>query len=56
MSKRDVIDQIMRLNRSARAEFLAGFSEEELLEYLRQLKELSIEEGTQDLMQVMAVA
>ncbi|MGB9624609.1 MAG: hypothetical protein ACPMAQ_07060, partial [Phycisphaerae bacterium] len=56
MSKRELIETIMRLNRSARAEFLAGFSQEELLDYLRQLKELSIERRTEDLLEVMAVA
>ncbi len=54
MTKREVIEQIMRLNRSARAEFLAKFSEEELRDYLRQLKELSRERRTEDLLEVMA--
>jgi len=54
MKKRELIEEIMRLNRSARAEFLASFAEEELREYLRQLKELSIERRTEDLLEVMA--
>jgi len=56
MTKRELIEQIMRLNRSARAEFLARFSQEELLDYLRQLRELSIERRTEDLLEVLAVA
>ena len=38
MTKRQIIDSIMRFNRSARAEFLAGFSERELLDYLEHLR------------------
>ncbi len=56
MTKRQLIEEIMRLNRSARAEFLARFSLDELLDYLRQLKELSLERKTDDLLEVMAVA
>lgn len=37
MNKRELIDQIMTLNRSARREFLEGFSERELSDYLSQL-------------------
>ena len=55
MSKRDLIDRIMRLNRSAKAEFLAAFSEAELRDYLRQLKELSLEQRTEDLMEGLMV-
>jgi len=55
MKKRDLIDRIMRLNRSARAEFLATFSEEELRDYLRQLKELSLEQRTENLMEGLMV-
>lgn len=54
MSKRELIEQITSLNRSARAEFLARFSEEELRDYLRQLRELSIEHRTEDLLAVHA--
>ncbi len=56
MTKRKLIEEIMRLNRSARAEFLATFSQEDLLDYLRQLKELSIERRTEDLLEVMAAS
>lgn len=38
MRKREIIDSIMQLNRSARVEFLADFSERELLEYLHHLR------------------
>lgn len=38
MSKRELIDRIMQLNRSARREFLQCFTENELADYLRQLE------------------
>ena len=38
MSKREIIDRIMRLNRSARPEFLADFKEEDLRAYMRNLE------------------
>jgi len=38
MSKRELIERIMKLNRSARREFLLGFTENELADYLRQLE------------------
>src|SRR5262245_13982007 len=38
MSKRDLIERIMKLNRSARREFLLDFTENELADYLRQLE------------------
>ena len=38
MSKRELIDRIMKLNRSARREFLQAFTENELADYLRQLE------------------
>jgi hypothetical protein len=38
MSKRELIDRIMELNRSARREFLQCFTENELADYLRQLE------------------
>lgn len=40
MSKRELIDRIMQLNRSARREFLQCFSENELADYLRQLESI----------------
>lgn len=44
MSKRELIDCICEINKSAKAEFLATFSEEELKEYLEHLMELDLEE------------
>ena len=41
MSKRELIDRIMELNRSARIEFLQYFSENELADYLRQLESVT---------------
>jgi hypothetical protein len=38
MSKRELIDRIMQLNRSARLEFLQSFTENELADYLQQLE------------------
>ena len=40
MRKTEMIDQIRRLNPSAQTEFLASFSEDDLLAYLHQLKEV----------------
>ena len=56
MSKREIIDQIMNLNRSALPVFLADFSRDQLLEYLHALKELQFENGTLDLLTPMSVA
>ena len=44
MSKREVIDCICEINRSAKPEFLANFSEDELNTYLEHLMELDVEE------------
>jgi len=44
MSKRELIDCIIEINKSARPEFLAGFSEEELNNYLEHLMELNLQE------------
>jgi hypothetical protein len=44
MSKRELIDRICEINKTAKAEFLATFSEEELRNYLEHLKELNLEE------------
>ncbi len=44
MSKRELIDCICEINRSAKPEFLAGFSEEDLSAYLDHLMELNLEE------------
>lgn len=40
MSKRELMDRIIQINRSARPEFLQQFSETELDEYLRQLESI----------------
>lgn len=40
MTKREIIDRIHELNRSASPEFLATFGEEDLLAYLHQLQEV----------------
>ena len=45
MSKREAIDQILRVNRGARADFLAGFDRDELLAYLHQLQEVERDRG-----------
>ena len=44
MSKRELIDYICRINRTAKPEFLANFSEEQLHAYLDHLMELDLEE------------
>jgi len=44
MSKRELIDCICEINKTAKAEFLARFSEEELKDYLEHLMELDLEE------------
>jgi len=44
MSKRELIDCICEINTSAKAEFLANFSEDDLKEYLEHLMELDLEE------------
>ncbi len=43
MSKRELIDCICEINRTAKPEFLAAFSEEQLSDYLDHLLELDIE-------------
>ena len=44
MSKRELIDMICQINRSAKPEFLAHFSREDLDTYLEHLLELDLEE------------
>ena len=46
MSKRELIDYICEINKTAKPEFLANFSEEELNAYLEHLMELDLEEAT----------
>jgi hypothetical protein len=43
MTKRELIERIAKLNPSARPDFLAAFSEDDLLAYLHQLQELAVE-------------
>jgi hypothetical protein len=44
MSKKELIDCICQINKSAKPEFLANFTEEELTTYLEHLMELDLEE------------
>jgi hypothetical protein len=44
MSKRELIDCICEINRGARPEFLAHFSEKDLSSYLEHLMELDLED------------
>ena len=44
MSKREIIDCILEINRGAKPEFLAQFPVEELDLYLEHLMELDLEE------------
>jgi hypothetical protein len=44
MGKRELIDYICEINKSARPDFLAQFSEEDLNVYLEHLMELDLEE------------
>ena len=44
MSKRELIECICEINRSAKPEFLANFTEENLSIYLEHLMELDLEE------------
>jgi hypothetical protein len=43
MSKRELIDYICQINVSAKPEFLARFSEDQLNDYLEHLMELNLE-------------
>ncbi|MBC8481149.1 MAG: hypothetical protein H8D47_00590 [Planctomycetes bacterium] len=44
MSKRELIDCICEINRTAQPEFLATFTEDELTEYLEHLMDLNLNE------------
>jgi len=44
MSKRELVECICELNKSAKPEFLEEFSEDELQDYLEHLMELDLEE------------
>ena len=43
MSKRELIDCICQINKSAKPEFLASFPEEELTVYLEHLMDLDLD-------------
>lgn len=43
MDKKELIDRICEINKGAKAEFLARFSERELIAYLEHLTELNLE-------------
>ncbi|MFC1676962.1 hypothetical protein ACFL3G_07865 [Planctomycetota bacterium] len=44
MSKRELIDYIREINKTAKPEFLADFNEEQLNNYLEHLMELNLDE------------
>ena len=44
MSKRELIDLICEINRTARTDFLARFTEDQLQAYLEHLMQLELEE------------
>jgi hypothetical protein len=44
MSKRELIECICEINKSAKPEFLASFSEKDLNDYLEHLMELDLQE------------
>ena len=44
MDKKELIDRICEINKGAKAEFLARFSERELSKYLEHLMELNLEQ------------
>ncbi len=46
MEKRELIDYICKINKTAKPEFLATFSEEDLNAYLEHLMELDLEDVT----------
>ena len=46
MDKTQLIESIREINKSAKPEFLARFSEEDLRSYLQHLKELDLEDAT----------
>jgi hypothetical protein len=55
MVKRQLVEQIMKLNTSAKPEFLAQFTEAELRAYLRQLRDLQRTVSTDNLLESLAV-
>lgn len=56
MTKRELIERICRINLSARPEFLATFTERELLAYLHQLQEVAVEQRAPQRLALLASA
>ena len=56
MSKRELIDCICEINRGAKPEFLARFSEEDLNTYLEHLMDLDLDEHVTALIALPAQA
>ncbi len=54
MTKRDLIDQIRRQNPTAEPDFLASFSQDDLLAYLQQLREVESERRRQADLELVA--
>ncbi len=50
MTKRQIIDRVLRLNPTAAPEFLAQFRERDLLDYLRHLAEVEFENRQKELL------
>ena len=46
MDKKELIDCICEINRTAKPEFLAGFSEADLTAYLEHLTELDLQKSS----------
>ena len=55
MTKRELIEQIIRLNTSARPDFLSQFCEQDLRAYLRQLRDLQRTVSADTLLESLAV-
>ena len=55
MMKRELIEQIRKLNVSAKPEFLAQFSEPDLRAYLRQLRDLQRDVESDNLLECMTI-
>ena len=55
MTKRELIERIIRLNASAKPEFLAQFCERDLRAYLRQLRDLQRTISADNLLESLAV-
>ena len=55
MNKRELIEKIIRLNASARPDFLSQFCERDLRAYLRQLRDLQRTASADSLLESLAV-